>query len=191
MHAEVKQLAPAIRRALEGVRYGRSDAELIAAEGVEPAVAGGDGMRGFVIAVNLETGERQGFHGSWGGSNMFAPDNAVDNAFGTVVTIPENGVVIKGTTGAGPTYAAIYAHPNAIGKFLPSGEEEELTSEEQQCLYCFGSIKGGEYRRDEIRRRDVSAQTVASLVQRGYLKSAKNGATSITTKGKNARTIHN
>ena len=57
-------------------------------------------------------------------------------------------------------------------------------------LYCFAAIKGGEYRRDEMRRRNVSAATVDSLVERGYLKRNRAGATQITTQGKNARTLN-
>jgi hypothetical protein len=76
-----------------------------------------------------------------------------------------------------------------IGRFLPSGDDETLTDSEQQAIYCFAAIKGGEYRRDEMRRRNVTDDVVDSLVSRGYLKRNKAGATQITTKGKNARTI--
>jgi hypothetical protein len=95
--------------------------------------------------------------------------------------------VIKGSMGYPRTFATIYAHPNTIGRFLPSGAEEELTREEEQAIYCFAALKGGEYRRDEMRRRGVSTATVDALVERGYLKRNRAGATAITTKGKNAR----
>ena len=103
--------------------------------------------------------------------------------------IPVGGCVIKGSTGYPRTFATIYVHPSGMGKFLPAGSEEELTAEEQQAIYCFCAIKGGEYRREELARRQVSVTCVDSLVSRGYLKRAKNGATSVTTKGKNARTV--
>jgi hypothetical protein len=108
------------------------------------------------------------------------------------LAIPPNGCVIKGTTGYPRTFAWIYAHPQAMGRYLASGApDEELTDGEQQAIYCFAAIKGGEYRRDEMRRRGVTTATVDGLVQRGYLKRNRAGATAITTKGKNARAIRN
>lgn len=65
--------------------------------------------------------------------------------------------------------------------------DDVLTDADQQALYCFVAIKGGEYRRDEMRRRGVTEEHVNSLVLRGYLKRNKAGATQVTTKGKNAR----
>jgi hypothetical protein len=190
MHVEVKELSTPVRRALDSVAYGRKDIKLIAAESVEGSGAGGSGVRAFTIAVNLDTGERKGAYGSWGGDNPWS-NSPVDRDH-TPIPIPENGIVIKGTRGGGPTWAQIYAHPNVVGRFLSSSDEEELSETEQQALYCFfGSIKGGEYRRDEMRRRGVSAATVDGLVEKGYLKRNRAGATTITTRGKNARTIRN
>jgi hypothetical protein len=182
MHAEVKSLSPHLRDALKSVRYGAADIEVIP--------AGGDGMRGFVIGLNLATGERKGLSGSWGGANMFTA-NPIDSS-PEQLAIPPNGCVIKGTTGYPRTFAWIYAHPQAMGRYLASGApDEELTDGEQQAIYCFAAIKGGEYRRDEMRRRGVTTATVDGLVQRGYLKRNRAGATAITTKGKNARAIRN
>jgi hypothetical protein len=190
MHAEVKSLSPHLRDALKSVRYGAADIEVIPAESIEVMVAGGDGMRGFVIGLNLATGERKGLSGSWGGANMFTA-NPIDSS-PEQLAIPPNGCVIKGTTGYPRTFAWIYAHPQAMGRYLASGApDEELTDGEQQAIYCFAAIKGGEYRRDEMRRRGVTTATVDGLVQRGYLKRNRAGATAITTKGKNARAIRN
>lgn len=187
MYVEVKELLPAIRDALASVRYGASDVKVIAAHDVEATSEGNAGSRGFAIVVNLDTGARKSMVGSWGGGNMFTSSPVDDGS--ERVTLPENGAVIKGTMGYPRTFATVYAHPNAIGRFLPSGDEPELSHEAQQALYCFGSIKGGAYRRDEMRRRNVSESTVDQLVENGYLKRNRAGATAITTKGKNARTI--
>jgi hypothetical protein len=189
MFVETKELVPALRAALESVRYGAKDIRLEAAERIDSYSEGNAGTRGFVIAVNLDTGERKSMIGSWGGGNMFT--STLVDAGSEMAELPANGAVIKGTMGYPRTYAAIYAHPNALGRFLPAGEDDrdELTAEELQALYCFVCIKGGEYRREELRRRSVSDSTVDGLVSRGYLKRNRAGATSVTTAGKNASTV--
>lgn len=188
MYVPTNELSPAIRAVLVNVQYGASDIEIIGAESVDGTVAGGDGMRGFTVIVNVDTGQYKRVMGSWGGSNPWS-DSPVDGTE-AMIEIPTNGVVIKGTVGHPRTFARIYANPAAMGNLLPSGEQEEtLTDAEQQAIYCFAAIKGGEYRRDEMRRRGVTSDTVDSLVERGYLKRNKAGATQITTRGKNARKI--
>lgn len=187
-HVAVKDLAPAVREALASVAYGAQDIRVIPQSTVDPTVAGGAGMRGFVLILNLDTGKFRTVNGSWGGSNpaVLSPVDVTDEK----ISLPPNGAVIKGTRGHPRTYATIYAHPSAFSAFLPSGEPgETLTDAEQQAIYCFAAIKGGEYRRDEMRRRNVTQETVTSLVERGYLKRNRAGAVQITTKGKNARTI--
>jgi len=188
-HVEVKALGEHVRRALESVRYGAADVPVVAAESVSSYSGGNDGQRGFVIALNLQTGERKAFAGAWGGGAVAAAPSPVDAD--VPIAIPEHGIVIKGQMGYPRTFATIYAHPNAVGAYLlPSGEpSEELSDAEQQAIYCFAAIKGGEYRRDEMRRRGVTADVVDGLVARGYLKRNRAGATQITTKGKNARTV--
>lgn len=189
MHIEVTQLSPIVRAALKSVGYGAADIGVEATETVEARTTANDGARGFMLALNLETGERKTFTGDWGGSGLGRnPIDYTDER----VTIPEHGIVVKGSTGYPRTFATIYAHPHAVGAYLlPSGEPSaELSELEQQAIYCFAAIKGGEYRRDEMRRRGVDAETVDGLVDRGYLKRNRAGATQITTKGKNARTIN-
>lgn len=185
MHVAISDLSPHLRSALKSVGYGAQDIRVEAAYSVEVSEAGGAGQRGFCFAVNLDTGARAGGYGSWGGANIFNPTNAVDLS-PDKFEIPVNGAVIKGTTGYPRTFCTIYAHPDAMGKFLPSGEEETLSYEEGNALYCFTAIKGGAYRRDELARRNVSAATIDGLVERGYLKRNRAGACQVTTKGKNA-----
>ena len=188
MHVTVKELSPVIQSALKSVKYGATDIKVVAAEQVEVRTTANDGARGFMLALNLDTGERKSFVGDWGGSGLGRV--AIDYT-DEIVPLPENGVVIKGSIGWPRTYATIYAHPHAAGAYLlPSGNDETLTDVEQQAIYCFAAIKGGQYRRDEMRRRNVTDVTVDSLVERGYLKRSKNGSTQITTKGKNARTVN-
>jgi hypothetical protein len=182
-HVEVKSLAPAVQAALASVNYGACDIEIIAADSVEFSGVANDGQRAFTMAVNLATGEHQRHTGLWGGSNMFT-QSPVDDGAGRV-PIPPHGVVVKGTLGYPRTFARIYT--TALGKFLPAPEVPTTTDAEQQALYCFAAIKGGEYRRDEMRRRGVTEVTVEALIERGYLKRNSAGATAITTAGKNAR----
>lgn len=187
MHVEVKDLTPAIRKALEAVRYGASDIPVEAAHEVTLAApAGGAGMRGFVIILNLATGEFRRENGDWGGAGL---GRRLADYSREKMTLTDEAVVITGTTGHPRTFARIYANPANVGRFLPSGTEESLTDVEQQAIYCFAGIKGGEYRREEMRRRNVTPDVVDGLVERGYLKRNRAGATQITTKGKNARTI--
>jgi hypothetical protein len=189
MYVQTKELLPALQDALKSVRYGAKDIRLEPAEKVDSYSEGDRGSRGFLIVLNLDTGERKHMRGSWGGGNMFV-SSLVDSG-SEMAELPINGAVIKGTMGYPRTFATIYAHPSAIGRFLPAGadDRDELTQEELQALYCFVAIKGGEYRRDELRRREVNDATVDSLVSRGFLKRNKAGATSVTTAGKNASTV--
>lgn len=184
MYVDVKELSPVVRQALESVRYGGRDIEVIVADTVELRCEGNKGQRGFALLLNLDTGERKSMQGSWGGSNMFVQsvvDDSTSNA-----PLPDNGAVVRGTTGYPRTFATVYMNRTGLGRFLPSGQDEGTSDTEQQALYCFYGIKGGEYRRDELRRRNVSADTVEGLIARGYLKRNKAGATAITTAGKNA-----
>ncbi len=185
MHVETKGLAPAIREALRSVGYGGRDIAVVPAETIEAATGADRGQRGFMIMVNLDTGGRKVMQGSWGGSNMFV--TTTDDVRESV-PLPPNGVVLKGTTGYPRTFATLYANPKLVALLAPGGEDE-LTDEEQQAIYCFAAIKGGQYRRDELRRRGVAEAAVTGLVERGYLKQNKAGSIQITTKGKNARKV--
>lgn len=188
MHVIVKELSPHIQDALASVGYHVKDIRVVAAQMLDTQAIANDGQRAYCIIVNLDTGEHKAMSGNWAGGGWASGSNIVD-AGSDRVPMPLNAAVIKGTQGHPRTFATLYAHPNTTGKMLPSGEDEALSDDDQQALYCFGAIKGGEYRRDEMRRRNVSDATVDSLVERGYLKRNKAGATQITTSGKNARTI--
>jgi hypothetical protein len=184
MYHETKDLSPALRSALKALGYARRDVEVVVAEEVSSLAPSGEGIQGFVCFVNLDTGAREVVRGSWGGANIFA-SSLVDRD--EKVSLPPNGAAIVGTSGYGGTWARVYAHPAAFGAMIGSGEgQEELSAIEQKALYCFVALKGGEYRREELRRRKVSGEVVDSLVERGYLKRSKAGAVQVTTKGKNA-----
>jgi hypothetical protein len=186
-HVDVRELSPALQAALKGVRYGASSVEVIPAESLDIGDGGGSGQRAFAVAVNLDTGERAGTVGSWGGPNMFTA-NPVDN--GERVAIPENGAIVKGTMGYPRTFATVYAHPAAMGRMLPSGDAPEtFTDAELWALHCHTHIKGGAYRRDELKRREGAADAIDGLVSRGYLSRNRAGATQVTTKGRNVPNV--
>jgi hypothetical protein len=172
-------LPESIRSALKSVEYYAKD---IGIQGKETesvmCYTSGDGCRGFVLIVNLETGECKSMQGSWGGSNLFNPTNAVDlndNEY----PMHSGVAVIKGTTGYPRTFASITLHPSNITPLLPT-VDPTLTDEEKRMLAEFRSLKPA------YRNTKGKESMIASLVSRGYLKQNKAGATQITTEGKNA-----
>jgi hypothetical protein len=183
MHIRTKELPITLQDALRTLGYHKTDIEVEALETVSPHDAGGQGRRGFFAAVELSTGEINVTRGSWGGANMFNPRNRVDLDQGEY-PIPENTAAIQGSGGYGGTWATVYVRPTSLAGLLP--EPASLTEEERQALYCHISIKGGTYRRDELRTRGVTERTLLDLVEKGLLKQNKAGARSVTTEGKNA-----
>ena len=181
-YAIVRELPEVLQRALSSVGYGRKDVEIRASEKESLFCAGGDGNRGFAILVNLSTGACETHMGSWGGSTPWNPNNAVD-LDDREYTLPVGGAVIKGSEGGGrPVYATITLHPDNMAKFLPAGPT--LTDAEKQILWAFKTLKSGPYRQSALagsRKEDLDV-----LVSRGMLKRSSNGATAITTAGRNA-----
>jgi hypothetical protein len=186
-YADIVDLPEPIRAALKAVGYGRSNIRVFQAPTVQLGDAGpGNGRRAFTALVNLTTGEHVIRRGSWGGVNMFDQANAVDNDHG-VYTLPANGVAIRGSEGYGPVFAALHVgDANALASPRKAVTAEPTPKVELDALYAHGCIKGGQYRRDELRRRNVPAEVVDDLVARGLLSRNKAGATAITTAGRNA-----
>lgn len=184
MWVPVSDLPDSVRRALHDVGYGRQDIEVVPATTVRPGSVGSEGRRAFVTILNLATGQSRTAYGSWGGPNMFDRDNPVDND-STTYPLPEVGAVVTGSTGYPRTFARVHVHPAATGRMIP-GPVEEVTPQDRQALYCHKAIKGGAYRRDELRRRRVQPETINRLVARGLLARNRAGAVSITTAGRNA-----
>ncbi len=189
VHVPTKCLPPHLAAALSAVGYARPDIRVLSARTVETGSTGQSGRRSFGVLVSLASGARTGHYGSWGGPSLHGR-GLIDG--GGVVTLASDEAYIAGSSGYGPTYAVVHVHPDVYGELCAGGvsaDVDELTDAEHHAIYCFAAIKGGQYRRDELRRRRVPDSTVDALVERGYLKRARNGATSITTKGKNARRI--
>jgi hypothetical protein len=186
IHVRVTELPASVQAALKGVDYGARDIEIIPTEEMDmSSSATWKGARGFVCMVNLVTGDRRTLTGDWGGQNPF--DAKPVDTDQTVYPLPPTGMVIRGQTGYPRTLARIYVHPSLMsGNLLPASDAEGPTQAQLNALYCFGHIKGGQYRRDEMRRRHVTQSDVDECVARGWIKVNRAGAGQITTEGKNA-----
>lgn len=185
LYVSTKEIPQSLQNALQQIGYYRKDIRVEATEEVETTYYGGDGMRGIAVAVDLTSGRVSSIaRGSWGGPNPFEV-NPLDVS-GAKTRIPENGAVITGVEGGGkPTYAVIHVHPDSLSKWLPSGDSD-VTEKESWALEIFASLKSCA-RKDKLDRYKITSQEIDSLVERGYLKRNKSGATSITTAGKNKR----
>ncbi len=181
-HVKVKALPDTLQRALQAGGYRREDIAVRPCETACLADMGGAGRRGFVTFVDLVTGQIKTTKGSWGGSNMFNPRNAVDNDQSDV-PIPDNVAVIQGSEGHGPTFASVLINPGNMAALLPA--QAEVTDHEKAILTVYATIKGG-YRQGELDYIRAVASEVDALVERGLLKRNKAGATRVTTEGKNA-----
>lgn len=185
-YADVKDLPDVVKSALESVGYHRKNVEVKTCVSVQLGDSGsGGGQRSFTTLVDLANGKYTTSYGSWGGVNMFDRSNPVDNDE-QQYPLPPNGAAIKGSIGGShPVFAQIYI-PAAMRSKILTAAVEPVPKVELDALYCHGRIKGGAYRRDELRRREVPARVVDDLVARGLLARNRAGATSITTAGRNA-----
>jgi len=184
-----------VQNALRGLGYRKPDIQVVAKDTISPMEAGEKGRRGFFCAVELRTGEAKTKWGSWGGANIFNANNAVD-LDDELYPIPRGVMVLKGSDGD-KVFAVLYVRPEDFAPLLPP-PPEALTEDEQAVLYAFACLKSGPYRQEFLARVDLvhwrltgrnggSEAHIESLAQRGYLKRAANGATQITTRGKNVR----
>lgn len=190
-YTKICDLPESLRSTLTELGYACKDVEVVARELVSRNYAGSAGQKGFCAIVDLATGRHTIELGSWGGANMFSPDNAVD-LDGKSYAIPPNVAVITGSSGGRGTFATVYVRPDAIAPLLPPAAE--VTARQRWILYCFDAYTSAG-RKDEFRRvsytgRGPSDVELDALVSRGFLKRNRAGATQITTEGKNAVDRH-
>lgn len=183
--ADVKDLPAPVQRALESVGYGRSNIRVEPSETVVLGDRGaGNGRQSFATLVNLTTGQYQTSYGSWGGVNMFDRGNPVDNDT-RPYALPADGVAITGSRGGTqPVWAQLHIPTTMVDRMIASAPE--VSKAERDALYCHGSIRGGTYRKEELRRRRVTDETIAACVAKGWLAQNRAGARTITTAGRNA-----
>ena len=186
----VKDLPAPLIAALKEVGYGRRDIRVETATSYSPGGAGGDGFRSFSVAVDLDTGHSKVLWGSWGGANMFNPQNQVD-LDDKSYPLPTNGAVVKGTTGGSrPVYAYIVVNAANMAKLLPASDVAELTPQEMKALHSIGGLKSSgradEFRRNGLGEYGPANPLVKALVEKKMLKVSPSGIT-LTLDGKNVR----
>lgn len=184
IYAKVRELPEPIQRVLREVRFGKPAIAIEPHEKVSRAGASSDGRRAFVAIVDMASGQSKIEWGSWGGPNPFNPRNAVD-LDRTLYEIPPNIAVIEGSIGQ-KTYATVKVRPDVLVPLLPGATN--LTDRDKRTLNQFAGLTSAG-RKNEWERYPERKPTDAeldSLASRGLLKRARNGATSITTEGRNA-----
>jgi len=183
MYVKVKDLPNEIERALSRVGYGRPDIRVATCEALSLSPPSGNGYRGFAVAVALDgSGQIVERWGSWGGANMFS--RTIDDAT-EEVSLPQKTIVIKGLGGgSNPVSATIYAHPSTLAPLLPPAPS--IGARDARILYAFRSLKSGPYRNEELKAVRCTDADLDALASKGFVKRSKNGATQITTEGKNA-----
>jgi hypothetical protein len=184
----VKDLPDSVQKVLKQVRYGRRDIELRPATSYQMAGASGEGKKAFIAAVNLESGQYKIEWGSWGGANIFNPDNPVD-----LDTRPrplrKNMAVVQGTTGGGkPTWAHVDVHPSNLQQLI-GGDEEDLTEDEVKAVSMIVGYKPF-YRKEQFPREGLGEYgpdnpIILSLQKKGMVKINRAGAIQATTAGRN------
>src|SRR5262245_1061305 len=177
MYVQVAELPESLTRALAAVDYRKADINVEARERTSMLEPGGLGMREFVVLVDLATRRSETHMGSWGGANMFNPNNAVDLDTTDRAIIPGM-AVIKGHEGGG-TRATIYLHPENITKLLPAKSD---VSEREGRILGYLAYKAN-YRRECLDQMGCKPEEIDSLVSRGFIARNKAGAISLTTAG--------
>jgi hypothetical protein len=140
------------------------------------------GSRAVYVSVHIGSGSVHELHyGSWGGANPFESlpgDSMVDIAPGWCV--------VGGQTG-GRTYVNVYAHPDTLDRVLPTPvAEPELTEDEIRVLCVHVSLNSRGRKNYFGRRPTLPVDACkARLADLGLLKVARNGASKVTTEGRN------
>jgi hypothetical protein len=182
VYVDTRDLPDSLRASLSDAGYHRKDIAIEPRETASMVGFSGQGRKAFVVLVDLATGRTESHSGSWGGANMFSPQNAVDLDT-TERPIPPGMAVIKGTSGYHGCFATIHLHPDNVARLLPS--KPEVTEREASILGTFGYKPG--YRKERWQEMGVTPIELDALISRGMLSKNRAGAISITTAGKNCK----
>ncbi len=164
MYIDVKDLPATLQVALRALGYGRSNINVSASDTYCMAASGGGtGLRAFVCAVDLATGKRETVFGSWGGSNMFNPTNAVD-LDREQRPLPPNFAVIHGTEGE-MVRATVNVNPATLNPLLPK-QTEEMSHLDRAVLSMYAGLNSGG-RKNQIERWVLDARQYAGILSDG------------------------
>lgn len=152
-----------------------------------PATGGGQGRRALSLVYQLDTGEHAVSLGAWGGSNLHVSEQAQADTDTRLRPLPPRYVLVQGSIGYQP-WAQLYAHPATLARLLPAGDAPTLGADQLTALAVVRGLNS-RGRRDYWARHKWSDDRVNaaldSLAEQGYVKRARNGATKITTAGRN------
>jgi len=187
VHVSLQELPPALQKALKQVGYRRKDIRVEERTRYSPSEgsAGFEGNQGYVMGVNLSTGQSKLEKGDWGGGGLGHKQVDFDRKN---YPIPPNSAVIVGESGGRGSFARILINPQNFANILPS--EEKLSDNEMKALAIIKTIKGG-YRKKYFDDHKIGPYAkenpiLQGLARKGLIKVNARGAAMITTKGKNA-----
>lgn len=185
MHIEMSKLPPCVINAAASEGHRKADIKAVGRDSVSPQYIANNGSRGVCILLNLKNGNSTKTYGSWGGPNMFSR-GPVDSAPG-LLPIPEDYVVLKGSTG-NLNLLTLYARPEFLAQF-EEDEKQELTERESTVLWAHKNCNS-KGRKEHYYDRGLTAAQLelakSGLESKGLIKIAKNGASKLTTAGRNA-----
>jgi len=191
-NVDVKQLPPALIKALKKVGYRSRDIRIEERTSFSMSEGGAffEGNRGLLVEVNLKTGKMDVERGSWGGANMFETDT-IDHQRANISMVQDQAIIV-GSTGGRGTFMRVLLHPKDYEVIVKADNAEPLTEDEQKAVNIIGGIKSS-YRREYFDRHrlgpySVENSVVQSIIKKGLAKANRAGAIQLTTKGKNART---
>lgn len=185
MHISMKKLPQCVINAAASDGHKRADIKAVECDAVSPFYPADQGSRGICIVVNLKTGNKTKTYGSWGGANMFVspPVDSLDQP----IPIPDSCVVLKGSTG-NLNLLTLYARAEFLSQF-EEDEKQDLTEREMTVLWAHRSLNS-KGRKEHYYSRGLTAAQLdlakSGLENKGLLKIAKNGASKLTTAGRNA-----
>lgn len=184
----LQDLPDPLRAALSAVGYRKRDIRIEQGTTFSPSEASAffEGNRGYLILVNLQTGQRKTFEGSFGGPSPNTRSIVDDD--NTVHAILPGFAVVLGENGGRGNMAHIRMHPDNFAKDMLPENKLDLSDKEKSALNAVTFVSS--YRRDEFLRSGLGIYGpenpyVRSLASKGLVK-ITGKAVAITTEGKNA-----
>lgn len=184
VYVETKTLPDTLQSALASAGHSRPIVPVYVSETSSMSSASGDGMRGFTVLVDIDTGRSEAHVGSWGGSNPFQ-SSPVDGDTRSR-PLPPNGAVIHGHSGGGkPTYASITIHPSRAAKLLPASNGGDLSPRLKTLLMVYRGYNS-RGRAEWFERHGTGTEAeISELAKRGLIKVNKAGSVTVTADGRN------